>query len=1568
MPLPLPSTPEVRRWWCRIRRYRSPIICRRAGSSSSPALLEVLSVIREAWPEPRSLFDTRCTVTRMSYSCQKEASEDVARADRAVAPLPGGVAARAQPRGLPPPRPGASPGLLRRRYSVPETIMRKYRLAQQRSDSEETGPATSASPASGSPARGSCSSLCEAAQTARGARREREQMRRSALLRRLWGRSGTEAACCCESVVTRSLGSSHAELRPLTSPCSSRHSHAPGAGWATPKRQRLDSSRDFRGSDEMIRAAMRNSYDRTEEARSDRLHRTELSESTYPDRDASNLDAMTDCDTPFDVRCERNGFAQYSDRNSSDTAPAEAKIDFSNDCLKCEFSASNASKDEYSYTDSSDPFSASTAKETNGSVLCNLAKTSRSAHIDGRISERSVSVENDENNLLPYDVPLTVDTPSYELLEIVVSETSNANNVTAVKSSPPEHSVTRSLKAPKASQRNAQNINIDEYVSNILVESLNSLTDQLECMNASIGNDRKINIVEKEIKVKLQNTGVNTIVHLSPTSNNQIIFGNEELCNNDGRKDKCNNPQDGHEVVGIRDEIASMESINNNEGTESACRAHDAVNKAVLQQIQKLFQDELNNLDTETLYPPGQSPGISHIEISNVDVYIDNNSENAFGNNEIIEMHTQNTTDLAELISSIGAGNYYENPENGAVVPRFSAFPHTESMEVNTSSSDDAEIGGSDCTSLVDSLDDPNSPRSLLLRRSFNANTRRSELVRSAIDVLDLLPEDALKGTDDAHKEKGEAFFIRIKDDDCDCEKENVVVADHMPEKIKQRLYRRHRRRELRMECARRARPPPPRRSTARPDRDCRALLDALIDEVIVKIAHDEYKYLRIKQKASRMVVSKSDENVSQRCSKREAEHNKKKEAFKMTRNRSIDAIKDRLPETKKSERRHVRGKMSLLTQPLLAPDERGPKRIYQKSEIHEGNKCIEILEILEYVTGSQSSSETTNSDENYIHSCKGKKSKIPIPVNEKIPRTTKGVSQRNHHSEKVSSPPASHTENKNSISRLTTSPTELSPENEPSRRPPETRSRSNSLRFRRVFDSIPEERSSLSIESSNEDVNHNRRASAPNVIENYRSDVNGNGRRGSIDVLRCEIPKKKDSAGGSTETRSTGTSPLAPGEEEPRAQRLRSQTTMTSPLQRSAATSPLPPRSPARAPPAPRAAPRPAPRPAPRAPSGPKTTEVDSDAGVVRPEREIRRDARTNSNLGGTEAMLRADRPKCDVNTKRNGEPKRTREHARSESRHRKAAESSRGLSMERSEPEVTVRKRSVKLPQFKCVEAVGAAGGCRGACSSDSSDSGGSLLCSLAPRWLAHAHRSRRPRRREPPLAPAPAPDPSRDTSAPHTNVTGGWSVTVAGSCRAALPADLEMRLRFPNDRAGAGRDKRSPHQHTRSHRDHRDHSSDQECWCGICRRACHCGCGPASPPRAGRTPRTPHTPHPARAPLDAPDPAPPAGKLTLTMKKEATDSSILASKSVKKSADPLPDLETYKASRSKTKSSVKARRGYSLHCWLPDDERVPLRTNNGLSVLGCAIIPELKPRVPTMSERDLTRAFTPRHYLRS
>lgn len=1035
-------------------------------------------------------------------------------------------------------------------------------------------------------------------------------MRKSALLRRLWGRACPPCAACncadCDGRETRSLDTSRSELRHLSgSFTSSRHSN--NAGWASPKRQRLD----FRGSEEMLRAAMRNSYDRAEESRYEKStsERAECTDSTcqYRHETSSYLettDALTDSDSKFDAGSDRNASTQYSERLSSDAATAEVKSDH-NGTEDIENSV-HAQMDDHSFTDTSDTPSTSmcTAKETNEFIERKFAKQiSKSAHIDGRISERSGSVDNDENNVLPYDTPLTVETPSYELLEIVVSETLN-NPMPAIKSSVPENTSTQTLKAPVANHKLPPNMNIDEYVSNILVESLNSLTDQLECMNASIGSDRKINIVEKEIKVKLQNTGVNTIVHLSPTSNNQIIFGNEELCNSDERKDSCNNVQDVHDSVTIREELVSVESNNNltpggagDHSDHSATTApyydapfnslhHESVNKAVLQQIQKLFQDELQNIDSDINYQVGSIPGVSHIEISNVDIFLDNNSDAMLGNNDTIEVHTQNEVDINEIISGVGTGNYYEDVENNVVVPRFSAFPNTDSMEVNTSSSDDAEIIGSDCTSLVDSLDDPNSPRSVFLRRSFNNNNnKRSELVRSAIDVLDLLPDNSSRDDSGHPKEKGESFFIRIKDDDCDCEKENVVVADHMPEKIKQRLYRRHRKRELRMECARRSKVKQLKRELERQrhselchsrrelEVECVAVINSLIDEVIAKIAQDEYKCMRIKQKPSRMVISKSDENVSKRTWRKDSEFQRNKEQLRNSKNGSV-SFTEKSSKAKKSERHHIHGKLSLLTHPSSpSSEDRGPKRIYQKSEIHEGNKCIEILEILEYVNGSQSSPETTNSDENHNH--KNKKSRIPVPVYERIQKTPKSCSYKHHYSsaERLnSSPLVSRERSKKPSNFLANMLMEVLADDEaseravapveepaPARRASvphcEPRSRSNSLRFRRVFDSIPEERSSLSIDS-NEDVNHNRRASAPTLVETVRHTHTRNG--DATDTSRADEMKLPHAMRISKETKSTGTSPLVEIDQEKRAQRLKSQTTMTSPSRKSAATSPI--------------------------------------------------------------------------------------------------------------------------------------------------------------------------------------------------------------------------------------------------------------------------------------------------------------------------------------------------------------------------------------------------------------------------
>ncbi|XP_068619661.1 uncharacterized protein [Battus philenor] len=788
------------------------------------------------------------------------------------------------------------------------------------------------------------------------------------------------------------------------------------------------------------------------------------------------------------------------------------------------------------FVDSSEPCSTSgcTAQETVRPKVGSGGESAETVGADSRTSEETTSLHDASGDVLPFDRPLALETPAYDILEIVVSETLNTVSGPLSKADFTDTSPTLPNGTPPGRHRGigeAGKGNIDEYVSNILVESLNSLTDQLESMNAAIAAPNKMSIIEKEIKVKLQNAGVNTIVHLSPTSNNQIIFGHAELCSGSapspaGRYELSSACD---ELPSTRKELPSVDSARELSSAESRAPVAPTphVNRAVLQQIQKLFREDLDRVEPEARYTDECSPSISHVEVSNVDVYIDEqgaSSGSTRGADSRLGAEGAQIKAGTRPLGGVGAANYYDSTCEDAIVPRFSAFPHTESMEVNTSSSDDAEAIGSGCTSLVDSLDDPNSPRSVMLRRA-TGGSRRSELVRSAIDVLDLLPEDAYKPESAAVKDKGESFFVTIKDDRCECdrEKKDIVVAEHMPDTIKQRLYRRHKKRELRMECARRVRVKQLRReveqqrrghlrsSREETERECELLLDALLREIISKIAQDEIKHMRIKQKSVVMVSAKS-ESLSKKNKKKDAEINNNIKKISKAGHKDTD-------KNYHKEKFQIRGKLSLQTCPPLATEESNPKRIYQKSEIHDGKKCIEILEILEYISSSASSPETGNSDDS--QSAVQKKSRIPVPVPERAGSQKTGKSGSCPQQQRRGG---------------------ASPERPAAAAPVcESRSRSNSLRFRRVFDVIPEERVSASAEEA--------RVLSTGVTTSSR--ISADSRDGSdlkFDTYRFN----------SKETRSVATSPV-PGLDTRRGvPSQKSGLSPGNPLHRTAGTSPI--------------------------------------------------------------------------------------------------------------------------------------------------------------------------------------------------------------------------------------------------------------------------------------------------------------------------------------------------------------------------------------------------------------------------
>ncbi|KPI97619.1 hypothetical protein RR46_07366 [Papilio xuthus] len=972
----------------------------------------------------------------------------------------------------------APPGLLHRRYSAPETVMRKYvsiekeimcntyRLEQL--NAQESNSILETCP---------CALSDAEAGPAGSTRRERGATRRSALLRRLRGRVVCACVCRC-APACRSLDASRSELRPTSA--------ASASGRTSPNRLRLESS--------------------TTPSR--------LGVSSSAERDAA-ISSFTDTDV-------RNGSA--SETTYKDVSEAGLRLSEMTGVATPTISTagSGGRPDGNSFADSSDTFSVTTCTTRDAA---RRAPSSAAAGAD--------EVQQHDN--------VTTRPPSYDILEIVVSESVDTNYTSGSNVSFSDNKQKRLGKQSPDKYKDISGENIDEYVSGILVESLNSLTDQLESMNASIGPNGKLNIIEKEIKIKLQKTGVNTIVHLSPTSNNQIIFGHEELCSSDERRERSGEP--GAPLPALLSQPAGA--------GRPALPHHSADNRAVLQQIQRLFQDDFQLLERNARYSNESMSSISHIEISKADVYLENEPASYSTTAEVIEKPASSET--SEVISGVGAGNYYENIADNTLVARFSAFPHSESMEVNTSSSEDADLHGSECASLVDSLDDPNSPRSVAFRKSAR---RRSELVRSSIDVLDLLPENAYRTESAASKDKGEAFFVTIKDDHCECDRENkdIVVADHMPEIIRQRLYRRHRNRELRLERARRSKAQQMRRDLAHQgrgllrsarnevEREGISLIKSFIDDAILKIVQDELKCMRIKQKSVLMVSAKSDESLCPKNRKKDVGHIS--HCKKLSKNNASQSCSDGIDKKYRKEKFQIRGKLSLQAYPSSQLDDSKSKRIYQKSEIHDGKRCIEILEILEYVSSSASSPETSNSDENL--SSKVKKSRIPVPVSDRVAsqhiQTSKSSTASsdatstsfpyNVESMSAHSPSAARDVSEQADARAdgATAPARrrsAAPHCEP-------RSRSNSLRFKRVFDMIPEEKPIAIVKTGSEDHMYCRRASLPTLTDDPLHDAEESLRKkkeGSLNINRmctgvADVKSIVDSTIGK-ETRSAGTSPM---------------------------------------------------------------------------------------------------------------------------------------------------------------------------------------------------------------------------------------------------------------------------------------------------------------------------------------------------------------------------------------------------------------------------------------------------------
>lgn len=288
------------------------------------------------------------------------------------------------------------------------------------------------------------------------------------------------------------------------------------------------------------------------------------------------------------------------------------------------------------------------------------------------------------------------------------------------------------------------------------------------------------------------------------------------------------------------------------------------------------------------------------------------------------------------LISNIFTGSSYtkSNELPQIVVPRFSAYPRTASMEVNISSADSTDKE-SDTISLVDSLEDPTSPHN----DYTTINKHDDKPVRGSISSL--LPDTSYSITKKT-KSTNKAFFIPIE---TDAEQLEKAVSEHLPEKVRERLSKRQ------MEL----------KSKSTSPRSDSNYVSSSDSHIIV--GSDNTGNLKYKKRVSKPLLP----------------------SIQTTRKIKIDT-RDNVRSRRYQKKQTVPTKIQTRTKQKLTPlyttkneyhYDSVPKRIYHKTELNNVNKRIELLEIMECIDVAP---------EKYTQRTKIK-SKIPVLVQPKLPK-----------------------------------------------------------------------------------------------------------------------------------------------------------------------------------------------------------------------------------------------------------------------------------------------------------------------------------------------------------------------------------------------------------------------------------------------------------------------------------------------------------------------------------------------------------------------------------------------------
>lgn len=455
-------------------------------------------------------------------------------------------------------------------------------------------------------------------------------------------------------------------------------------------------------------------------------------------------------------------------------------------------------------------------------------------------------------------------------------------------------------------------------------------------------------------------------------------------------------------------------------------------------------------------------------------------------------------TAARQAVIPVQSGSNYPSEEFVvSAVPRI--VQRTESMEAQRASTSPYNCDSD--TSLVDSLDDPNSPR----------------------------PDDPKQTPVDQPYEKSQTFFVPIEEFSQQNTNEPINMTSVMPEKLREKMKNRLLEMDKRKTSLNSTKIKKLNKRTDKSIKKNGVLSETSDQSCLMKFAVKRPNKLKdkilqsevglletytidrqgnmkfqpaTKTKKVNQIRTQASTSSSSVSSRRQVV--KKPVQFRRNEGLQLKSLQKKKKQFNNTYRRKEVQQLTLYQSDLMTPDtECGPRRMYQKTEIHDGKKRIEILEIVECIESSSNSNEEPFQEEDQITSFqterKLRRSKIPVPVFKTSGKSSsKKTSQIFIKNQSKQEGGAGNTKVDQMIANLLIEalnhPEELSigivnsqteflrtltpnTSNRTSKRLSEITSGANSRRlssgptkYHQVFDVIPEEKSSISVDSSTEE------------------------------------------------------------------------------------------------------------------------------------------------------------------------------------------------------------------------------------------------------------------------------------------------------------------------------------------------------------------------------------------------------------------------------------------------------------------------------------------------------------------